>query len=186
MNDEKIIKLYFDRSNDAVRETDKKYGGACRSVAYNILGSHEDSEECTNDTYMEVWETIPPKHPAKFGAFVVGIARHIALDMYRAANRIKNGGGYKSVDFEEIALCLPAKESVESEVDRKAVLNAVEAFLSTQPRDKQIMFIRRYFYCSTYADIAGDLNTTEDRVRKSLMRMRNKLREHLEKEGIAI
>ena len=106
--------------------------------------------------------------------------------MYKAANRIKYGRGYKSVDFDEIALCLPAKESVESEVDRKAVLNAVERFLSKQPRDKQIMFIRRYFYCSTYAEIAGDLNTSEDRVRKTLVRMREKLREHLEKEGIAI
>ena len=186
MNDDRIIKLYFDRSEDAITETDKKYGGACRSVTYNILGSHEDSEECTNDTYMKVWDTIPPKKPAKLGAFVVTIARNLALNMYKAASRIKNGSGYKSVDFEEIALCLPAKESVESEVDRNIVLNAVEKFLSTQPRDKQIMFVRRYFYCSTYAEIAGDLNTSEDRVRKTLVRMREKLREHFEKEGIAI
>ena len=186
MNDDRIIKLYFERSEDAITETDKKYGGACRSVAYNILGSHEDSEECTNDTYMKVWDAIPPKKPVKLGAFVVTIARNLALDMYKAANRIKYGRGYKSVDFDEIALCLPAKESVESEVDRKAVLNEVEKFLSKQPRDKQIMFIRRYFYCSTYAEIAGDLNTSEDRVRKTLVRMREKLREHLEKEGIAI
>ena len=186
MNDDRIIKLYFERSEDAITETDKKYGGACRSVAYNILGNREDSEECTNDTYMKVWDVIPPNKPTKLGAFVVTIARNLALNMYKTASRIKNGSGYKSVNFEEIAGCLPAKESVESEVDRKAVLSAVERFLSMQPRDKQIMFIRRYFYCSTYAEIAGDLNTTEDRVRKSLMRMRDKLREHLEKEGIAI
>ena len=69
MNDDRIIKLYFDRSEDAITETDKKYGGACRNVAYNILGSHEDSEECTNDTYMKVWDATPPKKPAKLGAF---------------------------------------------------------------------------------------------------------------------
>ena len=186
MNDDRIIKLYFDRSEDAIKETDKKYGGACRSVAYNILGSHEDSEECANDTYLKVWDTIPPQRPKKFGAFVICIARHLALDMYRAANRVKNGGGYKSVDFEEIADCLPSKESTEGTVDRKAVIKAVEKFLSMLPRNKQIMFIRRYFYCSTYSDIAADLHTSEDQVRKSLTRTREKLRAFLEKEGIEI
>ncbi len=81
MNDDMIIKLYFERSEDAITETDRKYGGACRSVAYNILGSHEDSEECTNDTYMKVWDAIPPQKPKKFGAFVVTIARNIAIDI---------------------------------------------------------------------------------------------------------
>ncbi|MBQ9382880.1 MAG: sigma-70 family RNA polymerase sigma factor [Ruminiclostridium sp.] len=186
MTDEKIIKLYFDRSEDAITETDKKYGGACRSVAYNILGSREDTEECTNDTYMEVWEVIPPKRPAKLGAFVVSIARHIALNMYAAANRIKNGRGYRSVGFDEIAECLPSKENVESEAEDKAVLKAVESFLSTLPREKQIMFVRRYYYGSTYGEIAADLNTGEDRVRMSLRRTREKLRKFLEKEGIGI
>lgn len=186
MNDDMIIKLYFERSEDAITETDRKYGGACRSVAYNILGSHEDSEECTNDTYMKVWDAIPPQRPKKFGAFVVTIARNNAIDMYKAAKRIKNGGGFKSVGFDEIAGCLPSKESVENAVDRQAVLNAVEEFLSALPREKQIMFVRRFFYFSTYGEIAADLNSTEERVRKSLTRTREKLREFLEKEGIEI
>ena len=186
MNDEKIIKLYFDRSEDAITETDRKYGGACRSVAYNILGSREDTEECTNDTYMEVWEAIPPKRPAKLGAFVVSIARHLALNMYTASNRIKNGRGYSSVDFDEIAECLPAKESVESEIDDKTVLDAVERFLTTLSREKQIMFVRRYYYGSTYGEIADDLKTNEDRVRMTLKRIRENLRKFLEKEGIEI
>lgn len=186
MNDDRIIELFFERSEEAVTETDKKYGGACRNMAYNILGSHEDSEECVNDTYMRVWEAIPPKRPERLGAFVVSIARHIALDMCRAASRLKNGGGLRSVDFGEIAGCLPASGSVESEVDRKAVLDAVERFLSSQPRDKRIMFVRRFYYCSTYAEIAEDLHTTEDGVRKSLKRICAKLRAALEKEGIGI
>ncbi len=186
MTDDRIIKLYFDRSESAIIETDRKYGGACRIVAYNILGSHEDSEECTNDTYLKVWDVIPPQKPKKLGAFVVCIARRIALDMYKAAKRIKNGGGYKSVDYDEIADCLPASESVEKDVDRKAVITAVEKYLSTLPRDKQIMFVRRFYYCSTYREIADELNTTEDGVRMSLQRLREKLRKHLEKEGIGI
>ncbi len=186
MNDDRIIELYFARSEDAITETDRKYGGACRSMAYNILGSHEDAEECVSDTYMRVWETIPPKRPSKLGAFVVGIARHVALDLYRAANRLKNGGGYNSVGYDEIADCLPAAETVESTVDRAAVLNAVEKFLSELPRDKQIMFVRRYYYCSTCGEIARDLHTTESSVKMSLMRLREKLRKYLEKEGISI
>ena len=90
------------------------------------------------------------------------------------------------MDFDEIAECLPSKESVESEIDDKAVLRAVERFLSTLSREKQIMFVRRYYYGSTYAEIAGDLKTNEDRVRMSLQRMREKLRKYLEKEGIGI
>lgn len=186
MNDEKIIKLFFDRSETAIAETDKKYGGACRSVAYNILGNRGDSEECVNDTYMRVWDIIPPKHPTKLGAFVVGIARHIALDMRRASGRLKNGGALNAVDFSEISECLPAKDSVESSVDRRAVIAAVERFIASLPRDRQIMFIRRYFYCSTYDEIADELATTGERVRKILTRLREKLRKALEKEGIDI
>ena len=186
MNDDRIIELYFERSEDAITETDKKYGGTCRNMAYNILGNNEDSEECVNDTYMRVWEAIPPKRPEKFGAFVLGIVRHIAIDMCRAANRLKSGGGYRSVGYDEIADCLPSRESVEGEVNRKAVLGAVEKFLSVLPREKQVMFVRRYYYCSTYAEIAKDLHSTEEGVRKSLMRIREKLRKFLEKEGVEI
>ena len=186
MNDDKMIGLYFDRSEEAIAETDRKYGTACRKMAYNILGSPEDTEECVSDTYMRVWEVIPPKRPSKLGAFVVGIARHIALDMCRAASRLKNGGGYGSVGYDEIADCLPSAETVESAVDRGAVLKTVERFLSTLPRYKQIMFVRRYYYCSTCAEIADELHTTESNVKTSLLRIREKLRKYLEKEGIGI
>lgn len=186
MNDDRIIELYFSRSEDAITETDKKYGGACRGMAYNILGNREDSEECVNDTYMRVWNSIPPKRPSKLGAFVVSIARHIALDMCRAAGRLKNGGGYKFVPYDEISACLPSAETVENTVDRQAVLKAVEKFLSSQPKDKQKMFVRRYYYCSTYSEIAADMHITEDGVRMALQRMREKLRKYLEKEGVGI
>ena len=114
------------------------------------------------------------------------IVRNLALDMFRHRSAAKQGGGYNTVDYDEIAACLPVSESVESEVDRKAVIKAVEQFLSTLSRDKKIMFIRRYFYCSTYGDIANDLNTTEGKVKMQLQRTREKLREFLEKEGVGI
>ena len=186
MDDEKIIELYFTRSEDAITETDKKYGGACRSTAYGILGSHEDSEECVNDTYMKVWNVIPPQRPAKLGSFVMRIVRNLAIDIYKKRNAVKNRNGYNTVSFDEISEFLPVSENVESIADRNAVLKAVESFLQTLPRDKRIMFVRRYFYCSKYGDIAKELHTTKGNVTVTLRRIREKLRKFLEKEGIEI
>ena len=186
MDDEMIIKLYFDRSEDAISETDKKYGAKCRATAYNILRSREDSEECVSDTYLRLWDTIPPKHPEKLGAFVLRVARNLALNLFKSNERLRRGGGYKAVDYDEIAGCLPSSETVESAVDRAAVLKAVESFLSTLPRDKRNMFVRRYFYCCTFKEIADAMHLTEGSVKMSLQRTREKLREYLEKEGIGI
>ncbi|MCR4779501.1 MAG: sigma-70 family RNA polymerase sigma factor [Ruminiclostridium sp.] len=186
MNDSKIIGLYFARSESAIAETDKKYGGCCRSTAYGILGSREDSEECVNDTYLKVWNSIPPERPARLGAFVLRIVRNLALDLRRRRNTLKGGSGFGAVGFDEVADFLPAPGSVEGEADRKAVLAAIEAFLLTLPKEKRVMFVRRYFYCSSYKEIADALLTTEDRVAVTLHRVREKLRGYLEKEGIGI
>lgn len=186
MDDEKIIELYFARSEDAITETDRKYGECCRNTAYGILGSHEDSGECVNDTYMKVWNVIPPQRPAKLGSFVMRIVRNLAIDIYKKRNAVKNRNGYNTVSFDEISEFLPVSENVESIADRNAVLKAVESFLKMLPRDKRIMFVRRYFYCSKYGDIAKELHTTEGNVTVTLRRIREKLRSYLEKEGIEI
>ncbi len=186
MNDEKIIELYFARSEDAITETDKKYGGYCRTVTYNITGSREDSEECVNDTYMKVWNVIPPQRPPKLGAFVARIARNIAINLKRAREMQIRSGNYGAVRYDEISECLPSRENVERTADDRAVLGAIERFLSTLPRDRQIMFVRRYWYFSSYEDIASDLGRTEGQVKMTLHRTRIKLREYLEKEGIDI
>ena len=186
MNDEKIIELYFARSETAIAETDKKYGGSCRKTAFGILGNHEDTEECVNDTYLKVWNVIPPQRPTMLGAFVMRIARNIAIDLLRHRKAFKNGSGYGAVDYDEIADCLPSGDTIESTADRNAAAKAIESYLATLTQEKQIMFVRRYFYCSTCADIAAELHTTEGKVKMSLQRMRKKLREHLEKEGIVI
>ena len=186
MNDNEIIELYFSRSEQAITETDKKYGGICRSAARSILGSHEDSEECVNDTYLKVWEVIPPQRPEKLGAFVLRITRNLALNMFRSRKTQRNGSGYNAIDFDEIAEFLPASETVESAVDRRAVLAAIERFLRSLPKKKRIMFVRRYFCCSTCREIAEDMHITEGNVTMTLKRTREKLRVFLEKEGIGI
>ncbi len=186
MNDNDIIELYFARSEDAVAETDKKYGSACRNTAYNILGNREDSEECTNDTYLKVWNVIPPERPVKFCAFIMRIVRNLAIDMCKKRGRLKNGCGYQTVDFDEISEFLPSPNTVESTVSRQELLKSIEKFLFRLPKNKRVMFVRRYFYCSTYSEIASALHMTESAVTSALRRTREKLREHLEKEGIEI
>ena len=186
MNDEMIIELYFARSEDAITETDRKYGECCRTTAFGILGSHEDSEECVDDTYMKLWDTIPPSRPEKLGAFVIRVCRNTALNLLKAKGRLKKGGGYGCIDFEEIAEILPAAETVESTADSNEALRAVEKFVMSLSREKRMMFMRRYFYFRTCAEIAEELGVTEGKVKMTLQRTREKLRRYLEKEGIDI
>ena len=184
MTDEKIIELYFSRSEDAITETDKKYGAYCRTMSHNITGSREDSEECVNDTYLKVWNVIPPQRPPRFGAFVVRICRNIALNMRRAKGMLKRSEEYEAIRFEEVSECLPSKENVEKTFDEKAAIKALEKFLSGLSPEKRSMFVRRYFYFSSYAQIAADLGVSEGKVKMTVSRTREKLREYLEKEGI--
>ena len=186
MKDEKIVELYLSRSENAIAETDKKYGACCRNTAYDILGDHEDTEECVNDTYLKVWNVIPPQKPVRLGSFVLRIVRNLAVDMFRSRKSVKNGSGYNAVGYDEISEFLPSRETVENMSDDNAVLKAIESFIETLPKEKRIMFVRHYFYCSTYAEIARDLHTTEGNVTMTLRRTRVKLREFLEKEGIEI
>ena len=113
MKDEKIVELYLSRSENAIAETDKKYGACCRNTAYDILGNREDTEECVNDTYMKVWNVIPPQKPVKLGSFVLRIVRNLAVDMFRSRKSAKNGNGYNAVGYDEISEFLPSRETVE-------------------------------------------------------------------------
>ena len=138
MNDNEIIELYNARSEKAIYETDRKYGRHCRNTAYNILHDREDSEECVNDTYLKVWNVIPPQRPAKFGAFIMRIVRNLAVDLSIKRGTLKNGGEFTPVSFEEIAEFLPAAESVESTVNSKAVLAEIWSQLMIPQRRKTI------------------------------------------------
>lgn len=186
MNDEQIIELYFQRSESAISETDSKYGAGCRRLTYGILGNHEDSEECVNDTYLKCWNTMPPKRPPELKLFIVRIARNLALNMRRAVGTLKRGGGFIAVDMEEISECLPSGSNVEEEVDEAAAAKAIDRFLTTLDREKQIIFVRRYWYFCTVTEIADDMGISESKVKMTLSRTREKLREYLEKEGINV
>ena len=186
MSDEDIIGLFFARSESAITETDRKYGAYCRVLTFNITGSREDSEECVNDTYMKLWSLIPPQRPPKLGAFTARIARSIALNVRKAKNALKRRAECGTVSFEELAECLPSRESVERTADGRAAVEAIERFLSGCSREKQLIFVLRYWYLRSSPDIADALGITEGKVKVTLSRMREKLKAFLESEGIDI
>ncbi len=186
LKDNEIIELYFGRQESAISETDKKYGSYCRNISYNILGSREDSEECTNDTYMKLWNVIPPQKPLRFCSFIASVVRSIALNMVRHSSALKRGGGNAQAVFDEIAECVASSDTVESEIDEKHLVSTLNSFLASCSNEKQMIFMKRYYHFRTVAQIAEEMHISEDKVKQTLHRMRDKLKKYLEKEGIDI
>ncbi len=183
MDDRKIVELYFERSESAIAETEKKYGRYCHSIAYNILASNEDAKECVNDTYMRAWGAIPPKKPEKLSAFLGKIVRNLALNRYAYNNAQRRSKNLDTV-LSEVEEFLPSLEGDVS--DGLAVKEAINSFAATLSERDRIIFVQRYFYLCSVADIARKRGISENNVKIILARTRNKLKVHLEKEGIVI
>ena len=186
MEDEKIIALYFERSEDAISETDRKYGDRCRNTAYNILQNREDSEECANDTYMRLWNTIPPKEPSPLGAFIYRIVRNLSLDRIRHSLAAKRLNGNYAAVYDELTDCIPAPDNVERTVEGEELAHLIDSFIDTLGREKKVIFLMRYWNFCTVPDIAKRLGIGESKVKVTLMRTREKLKEYLEGEGIEL
>lgn len=185
MEDTQIIELYFQRSERAISETDTKYGAYCNTIAFNILQNSEDSEECQNDTYLKLWNTIPPTRPNCFKSFIGKIARNLAINMYDKRKAQKRGRGSVELALDELEECIPdTSNSIESE--DKLVIETLNTFLKSLPEKHSRYFIRRYFYMDSTSDIAKRFNVNESSVRVSLMRTRDKLKIFFEKEEICL
>ena len=184
MEDNRIVELYFERSEAAISETQKKYGKYCNYIAYNILNSQLDAEECVNDTYLRAWESIPPERPSVLKSFLGKITRNLALDRYDKAHALKRGGNAE-LALDEIGECIPSEDGREMS-DEIALRDAINGFLATLPKQTRIIFMRRYWYLSPVKHIAGDLGLSMSSVKVTLMRTRKKFKEYLEKEGISI
>lgn len=184
MDDRKIIELYFDRNEQAIRETDEKYGKLCHRIAYNILNDPEDSEECVSDTYMGAWNAIPPTRPDNFMAFLCRIARNLSLKRLEFRTREKRFAE-AVLSLEELAEVLPDDRYVPGAEDSE-VGKLISSFLRSQKESVRIIFVRKYFYFDSVQEIAERCSFTESKVKNVLFQTRNKLKDYLIKEGVAL
>lgn len=184
MDDEKIIELYFARSEQAVKETANKYGRYLNTVAHNILNTKEDCEECINDTYMRVWQKIPPERPKMFSAFLAKITRNLAINRYKSLNAKKRGSGQVPLVLDELSQCVADTSDTQNHIEDAALTEAINSFLAQIDEETRKIFMRRYWYMSTVKEIAQDFDLSESKVKMTLMRTRNKLKQFLLKEDI--
>ena len=182
MLDESIIELYNDRSEEAIAETIKKYGRLCHTVAYNVLRDEEDAKECVNDTYLHAWNSIPPAHPNSFSSFLCRIARNLALDRYRRKSASSRSNGQTELIFEELGECISGSDSTEQVIDSIIQRDVINSFLDSLNPESRDIFVCRYFYMYSTAQIAKAYRISESKVRTSLCRARNKLKTILERE----
>ena len=180
MEDSQIISFLFQRSEQAIRAMQEKYGGLCRSIVSNILPDFRDVEECVSDTYLRVWRSIPPQRPDRLDSYIARVARNAALDRHDY-NRASLRSSALTQAYEELEYALPSRDSGFDAVAFRMFLNQ---FLRSQKKDARIMFLRRYWYGDSIQQIAGAFGCGEEKVKSSLFRTRNKLRDAMIKEGI--
>lgn len=182
MDDEKIIELYLVRSEQAITETKDCYDAYCNKICSNILKSKQDTEECVNDAYLKLWETIPPQHPRSLKAYLSKIIRNLALDRYEKNHAKKRGSGKTEIIFEEIEEFFASGSDELS--DSIAIKDAVNRFLGHLNEEERILFVQRYWYFCTVKEIAKMHGIGESKVKMTLKRTRDDLRVYLQKEGI--
>lgn len=185
MEDKEIINLYFARNEDAIKQTDLKYGGYCGKIAYNILYDYEDAKECVNDTWLNTWNNIPPTKPKKLQSFLAKICRNIALNMYEKYKAIKRNDTETNLvlnEFNEII----SKNDVEDYINEQELIKSINNFLKNIDIKNRIVFVQRYFYIYSIKEIAKENNLSESNVKMILMRTRNQLKENLIKDGFHI
>ena len=186
MDDRKIIELYFARDERALLESEDKYGDYCRSIARNILGCDEDAEEIFNDTLLRVWNSIPPASPESLKIFFAAIARNLSFDRYRKITSEKRGGCEIALCLEEVEEFLADTKSISEEYEKREFENFLNSFLRALPERDCNIFLRRYFYCDSVADIARRYSLNEPHVLVILSRTRKRLKNELKKGGYSL
>ncbi len=183
MEDSRIVELYWQRNEDAIKETDGKYGAYCFAIANNILHSKEDSDECVNDTWLNAWNSIPPQKPTRLQIFLGKITRNLSFNRYNSRSAKKRGGGEIVLVLDELAECIACESDVESEYELKELERCINLFVSILPERDCNVFVRRYFFTEPVADIAKRYSLTESNVAVILSRTRKKLKNYLIREG---
>ena len=184
MEDLQIIELYFARDEQAIKETDRKYGKMCFRVAKNLLANNEDSEECVNDTYLAVWNKIPPTRPNNFTAFICKITRNLSLKKLEISNAMKRSAD-AIISLSEIGATL-SDHSIAPDIEEEELGKLISAFLWSEKEFDRNVFLRKYWFFDTISDIAERYSLPENTVKSMLFRSRNRLREFLKREGIEV
>lgn len=186
LKDTEILDLYWAREERAISETEKAYGSYCYSIAWHILYSKEDSDECVNDTWLRAWNAIPPKRPDRLAVFLGTITRNLSLDRWKGKHTMKRGNGEMFLALDELAECVPDGHNTEAAVEATELERMLNQFLHTLPERDCNVFLRRYWYVEEYGEIAKRYGMKLNTVKTSLFRTRAKLRDFLEKEGVVL
>lgn len=186
MDDKQIVELYWNRFEKAIEETSRKYGHFCFSIANNILRNKEDSEECVNDSYLHLWDAIPPQKPNSLKAFLGKITRNLALHMWEKRKAKKRGSDVIAITLEELHECIPGVQNTEQVSEQIVIVEVLNQFLRALELEKRRIFMARYFYFYSIKEIALLYNMSESKVKMTLLRTREMLKRMLEKEGVVL
>lgn len=184
MNDKQIINLYISRSENAVTETNKKYGLYCKKISMNILQNEPDVDEALNDTWLKAWNTIPPQKPNPLKTYLGMLVRTISINRYNYYTAQKRNGKFDLL-LSEVEEMIPSSYA-DKEFEKGNITKSINSFLETSDKESRLYFVRRYWYSDSISEIAKLYGASESKIKSSLFRTRTKLRSHLEKEGIEI
>ena len=186
MKDNEIIERYWNRDESAIAATAECYGNYCYSIAYHILQSPEDAQECVNDTYWKAWLSIPPQRPNRLATYLGKITRNLSLDRLKRMHAQKRGKGQVELALQELEGCIPTSNGLDQIVDEIVLTGAINQFLRQQPKIERNIFVGRYWHLYSVADLAQAYGMRESRIASLLFRIRKKLKTYLEKEGISV
>ena len=185
IEDEKIIELFFERSEQGIRELDIKYGKVCHKLSYNIVNSRQDAEECVNDAYLGTWNAIPPEKPNPLLTYICKIVRNISLKSYYRKEAAKRNSTY-TIAMEEIEACIADPNTVEAEIEARELARIIGDFLDTLTLENRVIFMRRYWFADSYKDIAEFVGLTEKNVSVRLTRIREKMKQYLSEREVFV
>lgn len=183
MEDQRIIRKLYERSEEAIRLLDEKYGKLCKGIAIRILNNEQDAEECVNDTFLAVWNSVPPENPRPFSAYISKICKNIVIKRYHANTAKKRNSHYDLV-IEELEECLAGCESVEGEIVAKELTQAINDFLSELTKMDRMIFVKRYWFLESISSIADDMGKSKNYITVHLYRSRKKLEKYLKTKGL--
>lgn len=187
MEDTMILALYWDRKEHAIEETRQKYGEYCKTIAVNLLGDNRDVEECLNDTFLNAWNAIPPQKPKVFAAYLGKITRNLSLNKLKEKQTKKRGSGEVPLIFEELEEFLTdSDDQTENQFEYERIKQLLSAFLRDVEAESRVLFVRRYFYADSIEAICNRYHFSKSKVKTSLFRTREKLKDYLKKEGVVL